>query len=102
MYRLKKELDRITTTGSFRNITLRDGDEFGDLVEAMNQALAVVERGGTAESTDTGQIVDELWKHLASFKQQGMCEPDAQRVEAWLEGIGRLLNDAGHGARSTA
>ena len=101
VYRLKKDLDLIAATGSIREITLRDGDALQDLAESVNDAFVAVRGESTAESGGTREIVDELRKHLASFQQDGMCEPDAQRVEAWLEGIRRLVDPADPEAEST-
>ena len=49
----------------------------------------------SAGGGDAPQLLDELRKQLASFQHEGLCEPDAQRVEAWLEGIHRLVNREG-------
>jgi hypothetical protein len=102
VYRLKKDLGQIVATGKARNLTLRDGDAHQDLADAINQAFCAVGENSTAESGTTSQIAKEIRKHLASFEHEGMCEPDAQRVEAWLEELRRLVHHTAPRADFTA
>jgi nitrogen fixation/metabolism regulation signal transduction histidine kinase len=53
VYRFKAELKRIEEGKRFRKVTLRKGDDFHDVAEALNRALERVQRTQSALGDDS-------------------------------------------------
>jgi methyl-accepting chemotaxis protein len=110
IYRIKEELKRVVEGKAIRAISLRKGDEFQDIAEAMNQALERVRRasaepGNVLESEEALKRLEDA--HLAvrngldSLDTDRLCKADAEEIEAWRERMRQLLSKPESAASET-
>lgn len=88
LYRIKKDLGRIASHDSSRNIELRDGDELQDIADAINRALTAARRNNSGSRL----VAEELKKLLSSFDHHGVCEADLESVGSLVGDILRVIN----------
>lgn len=94
LYRFKTELRRIADGKPVRRITLRAGDEFHDVADALNDALERVERaeGALVEQLESDRDIDAvrasheaLIRGLDALDTRVLPDDDRARVEGWRE-----------------
>ncbi len=93
IYHFKRELLRIEEGKSPRRISVRDGDEFSDVAEALNGALvALSARSGAAESGELALDLErtraahlEILDAIGAIDASSLPDADRQRVEDWRE-----------------
>ncbi len=100
LYRFKSELERIADGKDVQPIVLRDGDDFVDVADAMNRALAHLSERGTLPNAEFGEI-EELERHretnriaretLDRFDASAIAPNERESVEQLCDELRALL-----------